>query len=109
MARYALRYFFDPGSGICLWSACDAARERFGYPVASRQLPLPRPTRERMAQLVDWYDTSVDWEYPAGPSLWTEEEHERFARAARHLLSVLRVQLGADFEIRDELAATLPP
>jgi hypothetical protein len=109
MARYALRYFFDPGSGICLWAGCPAARERFGYPVAARQLPLPRATRERMAELVDWYDQSVDWEYPAGPSLWDRAEHERFARAARHLLSVLRVQLGPDFVIHDELAPTLPP
>lgn len=108
MARYALRYFFDPGSGICLWAACDAARQRFGYPVAARQLPLPRPTRERMAQLADWYDHSVDWEYPAGPSLWDADEAERFARAARQLLSVLRVQLGPDFDIRDELAVPVP-
>ena len=109
MARYALRFYFDPGSGNCLWSACAASRERFGYPVSARQLPLPRATRERIAQLVDWYDTSVDWEYPAGPSLWDAAEAERFARAARHLLSVLRVQLGPDFVIHDELAATLPP
>ena len=109
MARYALRYCFDPGSGICLWSACAASRERFGHPVAARELPLPRATRERIAQLVDWYDTSVDWEYPAGPSLWDADEQERFARAARHLLATLRVQLGAEFDIHDELTATLPP
>jgi len=108
MANYALRYFFDPGSGICLWAGCDAARDRFGYPVAARQLPLPRATRERISQLVDWYDRSVDWEYPAGPSLWDADEVEHFARAARQLLGVLRVQLGPDFDVRDELAATMP-
>jgi len=79
------------------------------HPVAARELPLPRATRERIAQLVDWYDTSVDWEYPAGPSLWDADEQERFARAARHLLATLRVQLGAEFDIHDELTATLPP
>lgn len=108
MARYALRFFFDPGSGICLWAACPEARERFGYPIEPRQLPLPRAVRERINELVDWYDTSVDWEYPAGPSLWDDAEQERFTRAARQLLAVLRAQLGPDFEIRDELAATLP-
>jgi hypothetical protein len=108
MARYALRYLFDPGSGICLWAASPAAHERFGYPIDPRQLPLPRETRERINQLVDWYDTSVDWEYPAGPSLWDDGEQERFTRAARQLLDVIRIQLGADFDIRDELAATLP-
>jgi hypothetical protein len=108
MARYAFRYFFDPGSGICLWAACPAARERYGHSVDARQLPLPRGTRARMLELVDWYDQSVDWEYPAGPSLWDAAEQARFARAARQLLAVLRVQLGPDFDVRDELAAILP-
>lgn len=30
---FALRCFFDPGSGICLWANNDEARERFGYPI----------------------------------------------------------------------------
>lgn len=105
MARYALRYFFDPGSGICLWSGCDAARQRFGYPVAARQLPLPRATRERMAELADWYDQSVDWECPAGPPLWDRAECERFGRAAREFLGALRAQLGPDFDVRDEFTS----
>ena len=108
MARYALRYFFDAGSGICLWAACPAARQRFGYPVEARHLPLPRGTRERITELVDWYDRSVDWECPAGPSLWDDAEWKRFNRAALQLLSILRTQLGPDFDIRDELAAALP-
>ena len=108
MARYALRYFFDAGSGICLWAGCAAARERFGYPVEPRHLPLPRATRERIAELVDWFDHSVDWEYPAGPPLWDDAEQARFNRAAGHLLAVIRAQLGPDFDVRDELAATLP-
>ena len=109
MARYALRYFFDPGSGICLWAGNQAARDAFGYPVEARQLALPRGTRERMEELTRWVDRSIDWEYPAGPSLWTPGERDRFLRAAWHLLAVLREQLGSDFEIRDEVIATTPP
>ena len=29
MAKYALKYMYDWGSGICLWSANDAAREKY--------------------------------------------------------------------------------
>jgi hypothetical protein len=40
MPRYIFRYFFGPGSGICLWSANDEARDRFDYPVQLTDLGL---------------------------------------------------------------------
>src|SRR5262249_23851793 len=39
-AKYRFRYFFDPGSGCCLWSDNEASRERFGYPVDLDRLDL---------------------------------------------------------------------
>jgi hypothetical protein len=72
MATNRLRNFFDPGGGICLWSANDAARERFGYPVEARSLPLTENTWRRVAYLCAWYDTSIDWRYPPHASPWEE-------------------------------------
>jgi hypothetical protein len=48
MATYHLRYFFDPGAGICLWSSNDAARQKFDYPVDARDLPVPETTQRRL-------------------------------------------------------------
>lgn len=101
-----LRFFFDPGSGVCLWSGNDAARERFGYPVESDLLPLSDETREEVERLIARYDESVDWRDPASEGPWTFEEKLQFAGDARRLLERLRRELGEECEIRDE--ARLP-
>lgn len=45
---YRLRYFFDFGSGICLWAANDAARDDFDYPVHSSKLPITSTLMQRV-------------------------------------------------------------
>lgn len=102
MPRYVLRYFFDPGSGICLWSGNDAARERFDYPVQLPDLGLPENLLRRALYVMAWYDTSLDWSYPPNPSPWSASERARFHETSQALLSALRQQLGSGFEIRDE-------
>ncbi len=101
-AVYRLRLFFDPGSGTCLWSANDAARERFGYPVEIDNLPLPENTRRRLLYLCYWYDTSIGWDYPPASSPWDAEEKARFDRKAQRLLARVRSELGPSYEVVDE-------
>lgn len=105
MPKFHLRYFFDPGSGVCLWSKNDAARERFGYPVDTNDLPLSENTKRRVWYMCAWFDTSIDWSFPSGPSPWSEEEVGQFKRQAQNLLDLLREQLGPEFEIKDEVGA----
>ena len=102
MPTYRLRFFFDPGSAICLWSGNDAARDRFGYPVDARSLSLSENTWRRVAYVCSWYDTSIDWHCPPDQSPWNEAERERFNCEAQQLLALLREQLGPEFEILDE-------
>ncbi len=99
--RFRLRFFFDAGSGICLWSASSAARERFGYAVASGELAISESLRRECDELCAWYDRSLNWDDPSGPSLWTAEEAARFDVAAASLLERLRQELGPDFAIAD--------
>ncbi|HEY9404323.1 MAG TPA: hypothetical protein VIQ24_16820 [Pyrinomonadaceae bacterium] len=101
MAKYRLRYSFDPGAGICLWAANDAAREQFDYPVDVRDLPLPENTRRRVWYVSAWFDTSIDWDYPPAPSPWSWEEREWFNSEAQKLLTLVREQLGLEFEVID--------
>ncbi len=102
MSQYRFRYFFDAGSGTCLWSANEAAKQRFGYPVESNSLPLPENIGRRLVYLTAWYDTSIDWNYPPDPSPWDESELARFNSEAQRMLALVREQLGSDFEIVDE-------
>ena len=102
MPTYQLRYFFEPGGGICLWSDNDTSRDRFGYPVDARSLPLPENVWRRVAYLCSWYDTSIAWDYPPDPSPWDAAERVLFNSEAQKLLALLREHLGVEFEIADE-------
>jgi hypothetical protein len=102
MPNYKLRYFFDPGAGVCLWAGNDNARERFGYPVDPGGLPLCENTQRQIFYVIAWYDTSIDWSDPAGPSPWDLDERQRFNAAAQRLLGLLRTELGNEFDLVDE-------
>jgi hypothetical protein len=101
MNIYKLRYFFDPGSGICLWSANDLARETYGYAVNHEALGLPPAVGNRIAELIALFDTSIDWDCPMNPSPWSNAELAGFQAAAAELLQSLKGCLGSDFEISD--------
>lgn len=99
--QYRLRYFFDPGSGVCLWSDNDMAREKFGYPVELGDPRVTSTVKTRAEDLIARFDTSIEWTNPSGPSLWSDMEHERFQVEAAGFLRSLQECLGAEFEIRD--------
>ena len=99
---YIIRYWFEWKAG-CLWSANDAARERFGYLIPPEELPLSELTVKRANELVDWHDQALNWEYPPDPGPWRQEECESFNQAAKELLITIRQELGEHFEVIDEL------
>src|SRR3712207_869992 len=101
MAIYRLRFFFDAGAGVCLWADNYEARESFGDAVSAEDLPLSPETEARVERLIAWYDESVDWDDPAGPWPWTDDEQARFEAEARAVLTLLRAELGAEYEIVD--------
>jgi hypothetical protein len=101
MGTYKLRYFFDPGSGICLWSENDLDRDRFGYPVELDSLELTSSVKRQAETLIAWFDTSLDWNDPSASSPWSDVERERFQNEAARLLRSLQETLGAAYEIRD--------
>lgn len=102
MELYILRYFFSAGSGVCLWSANESAREKYGYPIDMGTLTLPPLVAWRAAELIERFDTSMDWDYPSRPSPWSKAEYDEFQMASAELLQALRDCLGKTVEIRDE-------
>ena len=78
-----LRYFFDPGSGVCLWAGDDEARNAFGYPVELKQLPLSQEIVALGQQLTAQFDTSIDRDYPPNPSPWSDAEKQSFRAASQ--------------------------
>lgn len=103
--RLCLRYFFEYGSGVCLWACNDAALNRCGdYAIDTDVLPLSANTRYWLQHLIAWYDTGLDWDDPgSGVSRWSENEHAHFKLAAQDGLRRLRQELSAEtYEISDE-------
>lgn len=110
--RPYLRYFFEYGSGVCLWAGNDAARDRFGdYAIENGALPISTNTRYWLQHLIAWYDTGLDWDDPgSGASPWSEDEWRRFEQAAQEGFRRLVQELpGHDFELFDESGTRGPP
>lgn len=72
-------------------------------------LDLAENTRRQATHLIAWYDTSIDWDHPIGPSPWSADEQIRFERAAQALLSSLRAQLGDGIAVDDASQTAAPP
>ena len=100
--KYKVRFFFDYGANVCLWSADNYTDAAFGYPVDHQVLPLSPPTIATINDMLTWYDTSLNWEYPPDPGPWRQDECERFNQATSALLAAIQTELGERFEVFNE-------
>jgi len=104
-----LRFFFDAGSGVCLWAQDEEAKRRFGYPVDLDALDLPRDLYADLARLIADYDATIDWNNPgatpdidAGPTSFGYEPDAPFQDRVRRLLPRLRIALGPRFTVESD-------
>ena len=94
-----LRFFFDAGSGVCLWAYDEEAKARFGYSVESEALQLPEEIRAEIEQLVTDYDKTFPWDDPGGGAeepdrtMFGYEDNPPFRDRVRALLPKLRAAL----------------
>lgn len=102
MVIYELRYSFDYGSGVCLWSSNEEANKRFGYPVELENLGLPSDVENLAIDLLRRFDMSLNWDDPLGPPVWSIEDRDRFDTDSQTLLQQLCEHLGKEFRIKDE-------
>lgn len=96
------RFFFDAGSGGVLWPTGPQDQQAVGYPVRLEALPISAALRDELAQLVEWYDASLNWGYPPDPGPWREPECLAFNTAVRRALDQMRAELGDRWVIADE-------
>ena len=95
-----LRFFFDAGSGVCLWAYDDAAKARFGYPVESDMLDITPELRAEIEQLLRDYDDTFPWDDPASGepvaadrTVFGYEDNPPFRDRITELLTKLRAAL----------------
>ena len=99
--KYKIRFFFDYLSS-CFWSGNKRTKERFGYPIEPRKLPLSAETIARAEELSRWFNDSLNWDYPPDPGPWRQEECDRFNRAVQQLFEAAGRELGEAFELHNE-------
>jgi hypothetical protein len=110
--KYRLRFFFDYNCGGCLWSDNKAAYEDFGVGVLDAEttdvvrnvcyppkIKLPDELRRKVLYLDKKYSKSLDWNNPAGPSLWNEKQWIEFRAYANELYREISALLKDYFEI----------
>ncbi len=100
MPRYKLKYMFDFGSGVCLWSG-DQVTEGFfhDYPIVLEKLPISDEIKAELERLILWHDEALDWSNPGGPLLWDEKQIGIFSEAAEKCYYRLCEELGSDFDV----------
>lgn len=96
--KYVLDYWFE-WRGPCLWGGNIKAQEKYDYAINIDDLPLSPQIKERVEAMIRWHDTALDWDNPGGDSPWTDEESERFEKAATELYEDLKKELGDKYEI----------
>ena len=100
MEKIELKFMFDWGSGVCLWSLNDEAYNRYGtYPVETDKLPISKTLKDKMEALISKHDEALDWSYPPGPLLWNDDEVNAFLKDAENIYHELCAELGSDYKI----------
>ncbi|GAA1302666.1 hypothetical protein HF577_16585 [Pseudonocardia xinjiangensis] len=96
------RFLFDPGSGAVLWPTEVQDQEYWGHPACLEVLPISAALRDELTRLIEWYDRSLNWDYPPDPGPWREPECQAFNAAVRRALDQLRAELGDQWAIEDQ-------
>ena len=101
-AKYKLNFWFEWWADTAFLPANAATRDQFGIGWAAPELlPLTDETIEQIHLLANWHDDYLDWEYPSDPSLWRQDECDRFNAAAQAIYETVVRELGEDFEVRN--------
>ena len=97
-----VRFFFDAGSGCCMWSANAAARREIStYEINLSSLPLPKDLQDEGEALIQRQYTSIDWADPFSGKPWTDEQHAAFDAEASDWLARVRAALDGKVVIDD--------
>lgn len=100
MARYQLKFMFDWGSGVCVWSVNEAAGKKFGkYAVETERLPVSRVLKDWLTELTARHDEALNWDNPGGDLLWDRARQAAFTEEAQAAHRRLCNELGPDYEV----------
>lgn len=94
-----VNFWFEWGPPAYLWTADAYAIDQLGIGPLQDRLPLSDELRKRGEKLSDWFQGSLNWDYPPDPGPWRQEECERFKIAARAFFADLQQEIGAQYDL----------
>ncbi|MHA6765574.1 hypothetical protein [Streptacidiphilus sp. PAMC 29251] len=94
-----LRFFFEYGVDTPLWP--DDIESPYGSPVDLDRLPVTPATRDELARLSAWYQSSLNEDYPPDPTPWPRQQQELFNQQAITALQTLRQELDHTWTVED--------
>ncbi len=109
---YRIRFFFEYGSGACLWSANKPAIDKYGVGaldadnfdlkgniIRPAPIALPQYIKQKIYELDILYMASLDAQNPGGDSIWSWAQWDYFFMQAKSLHEEISLLLGSDFEV----------
>ena len=100
MEKYELKFMYDWGSGVCVWSVNDAAKAKFhDYPIETANLPISQELISLLNKLIVQHDTALNWDDPGGELLWDKTRQVLFKEEAKSAYERLCTELGPDYKI----------
>jgi len=95
-----LRFFFDWCSGSPFWAGDHRAREKHDVgPIPPEELGLSAELCQQAQELSDWHDESLNWEYPPNPSVWRQEECDRFNQSVQVFFAQAQHELEGQYTL----------
>lgn len=100
MATYKMKFMFDWGSGVCLWSTNQASITKFeNYPIYIPKLPISDKLKNELERLIEMHDQALNWNEPNGDLLWNDYQIDEFLKIVKSVYNSLCKELGPDYEI----------
>lgn len=94
---------FDYGENdTCIWCVNQEAEKKLGgYIVPPERLQLSDDLRNKIKELSDQYQSSLNWDDPKAGTPWTAEQIESFRVRAQEAYDELVEELGGEFEVQN--------
>lgn len=96
------RYYFEPGSGNCLWPDDEEAIQTYDYTVELEDLPLSEETIAMGRQVMNRFDNAQDWTHFTNPLAYSEEEKRGIKDDSDRFFARVVAELGPGYEIINE-------
>lgn len=95
---HKLKLMFEWGGGT-VWGNSTHTSNTFGVGPIEDVLPIGNVLKQTLADMTEWHDTALNWDYPPDPSPWPSSEFERFEKVVEDVLSKLRLELGPEYQV----------